>query len=313
MRVRTAATSRTIRTAVVLLCAAGAGGCPNARDMTAATGDVPGTPGMPAPAAPDAEAPPEDPPRMLFLVRSRLATIQLPLGTVSASEDLWSYLDEEPVTAVRSAALGRNGIRVGIGRAQDWPGIEEQLRRLTGQGVRQVALQTLPNDPQPIVLRTGQPAQTIFLSRDDGTLAGADYPPGDNVLTLSFGLDDRDLSRVLVNGLFQIRSSRRHPEIVKNGGTYQFRQEPRRFPLGPLAFQAPVDAGDFLVIGPNAAARRPTSAGRHFLLRCKEGMHYETLLILFPEARRIRLDARRDGRATPGAGPGASAGPAPSR
>ena len=52
-----------------------------------------------------------------FMIRMRMATVEVPVGTASGSEEIWSYLDEEPVSAFSQGALGRNGFRVGRGRA----------------------------------------------------------------------------------------------------------------------------------------------------------------------------------------------------
>ena len=42
-------------------------------------------------------------------------------------------------------------------------------------------------------------------------------------------------------------------------------------------------AKGFLVIGPGANARNPTSVGYHFLVKKRQGMEFETLLVLVPE------------------------------
>ena len=50
-----------------------------------------------------------------LMVRLNIASIEIPAGTASESEPLWSYLNEESVNLVRTPVLGFNGLRIGIG------------------------------------------------------------------------------------------------------------------------------------------------------------------------------------------------------
>ncbi len=221
--------------------------------------------------------------RFILLVRLRMATIEVPLGTVSGSEELWSYLDEEPIRALRSATLGRNGIRIGIGRSDTWDDLAKVLKKMTGREVKHSTLGALPGDPLAVVLKVNQPAQTIFVSYEDRTLSGADYPPGENLLTFSFSLDEDDPSRAIITGVPQVRSNKRKTRYVRSSGGFRILNRPTIHTFRQLAFQLSVPNRNFLVIGPNAESRRETSVGHRFLVRRKKGVEYETVLILIPE------------------------------
>ncbi len=221
--------------------------------------------------------------KFILLVRLRIATIEVPIGAASGSEEIWSYLDEEPIRVTRAATLGRNGLRVGTGRSDTWPDLAKILKKLTGRKVKQVTIYAMPGRPVPIVLKTRQPAQTIFISYDDRTLSGADYPPGENLLTVTFTIDEDDPSRAVITAVPQVRSTRRKTHILRGPSGYQIVQKPALHTLNPLTFQISVPNKDFLVIGPNAESRRATSVGRHFLLKKKKGVEFETMLILIPE------------------------------
>jgi hypothetical protein len=250
----------------------------------------------PSPQPPDANQP-RKPGQYVFVVRLRLVTIEVPAGTASRSEEIWSYLDEEPVQAIRSVNLGRNGLRVGRGRADTWPDLARIFKRMTGRSPKQTLLVAIPGDPLPIVLKERQAAQTIFTFYDDRTLSGADYPPGDNVLATVCTLDEDDVSRIMVTIVPQIRTTHRKTRFVLDGGEPKKVAAPMTYSFPQLAFQLTVPSKDFLVIGPGAHARRPTSVGNHFLVREKEGVEFESLLVLIPEA--FAAPMRRAARAAP--------------
>jgi hypothetical protein len=273
---------------LVMGLAAAPGGCGGLRGEPEGAGDPPhgpgGLPAMPGDANSNAaENGPGKPKRYQIVVTVKLTTIEVPVGTASGSEDVWSYLDEEPVKPVRSADLGRNGFRVGLGREGSWPDLVRVLKRMTGRSPKQSLVATMPGAPLPIVLKEKQEAQTIFAFHSDRTLSGRDYPPGDYLLAVVCTLDEDDLSKVLITAMPQVRSARSRktftmkkagPGIVVKSDVYDF---------APLAFQLLIPPKGFVVIGPGANSRNPISAGHHFLVRKKEGMEFETLLVLTPE------------------------------
>jgi len=219
---------------------------------------------------------------VVVLVSIRLVTIEVPSGIVSRSEDLWSYLDEEPIGAETLAVLGRNGLRMGIGRADTWPDVAKLLTRMTGQALQRSDVLIRPGAPLPITLKEDQPVQTIWVSRRDLTLRGRDFPPGDNLITVAFTIDLDDPSRMVVTGQPQLRTTQRYSTYRRGPGGFVHSWEPSVLALAQLTFRAPMRTKDFLVIGPGAESGRSTSTGRHFLVRKKKGMDFETVLVLVP-------------------------------
>jgi hypothetical protein len=212
-----------------------------------------------------------------------LATIEVPIGTASGSEEIWSYLDEEPVKATRSASLGRNGIRVGLGRGDSWPDLKRIFQRMTGRSLTQSRVASTPGNPLPIVLKEHLGVQTIFTFHDDRTLSGRDHPPGDNMLTVVCTLDADDPSRVLLTAVPQIRSSRKKTRFVLGGAGPSLQAAAEVHSFAHLTFQLMVPREGFVVIGPGMAARNPTSVGHHFLVKEREGVQFETVVVLTPE------------------------------
>jgi len=221
--------------------------------------------------------------RYVLIVRLRIASIEVPLGTASGTERLWSYLNEEAFSSARTAGLGRNGFRAGTAMGDAWEDLARVFKEMTGRKLREQNINTLPGRPTHMFLKEAEPLRTIFLSHADRTLSGEDFPPGDYLLGLSVTLNEDDPSRLLVTGWPVIRSTHRETRFVRRNGQPVMVTEPLYFPLAPLQFQAQMDSGDLLVIGPGAASRRPTSAGRRFLVKRKEGMDFETVLVIVPE------------------------------
>jgi len=219
----------------------------------------------------------------LLIVRLHMVSIEVPVGTVSDSEELWSYVDEEAVRQVRTPALGLNGLRIGLGRNDSWPDLAEVLKRMTGRRCEESTMIALPGNPVHIVLKSAQPAQTLFAFRKDLSLEGDDYPPGDNLLTIVCTLNRDDPSKLLLTGLPQIRTSRRKSRYVNRNGKIMLVSKPSVYSLTSLTFQAVVPSNDFLLIGPGGQSGRPSSIGHAFFVKDKEGVEFETVLILRPE------------------------------
>ncbi len=242
---------------------------------------------MPSAANPVAQAGkptgPIDPKQFKLVVTIRLATIEVPIGTASGSEEIWSYLDEEPISTARSVNLGRNGVRVGLGRDGAWPDLARVFKRMTGRVPTQSVMAAMPNDPLQIVLRQRQPEATIFTFRDDRTLRGRDYPVGDYLLTVACTLDEDDLSKVMFTAVPQVRSTAKSPKFVMSAIGPRLVNQPETYSFEDLTFLLMVPPKGFLIIGPGANARNASTVGHHFLTLKREGVEFETLLVLMPE------------------------------
>jgi len=254
-------------------------------------------PEMPGPPSPDGPVPSHVP-----LVRLRLINIQVPVGTASDSEELWSYLNEEPVNLSRSVSLGGNGLRIGLAPRRAWPDLAKILRRMTGRKTDESFLWALPGKPLSIVLKQGQPIQTMFTYYKDRTLSMADYPPGDNVLAVLCAINPDDRDQIVVTAQPQIRATRRVPAYTKKGGAVTFTMNTVYFPFRPMTVHLRIRSGDLIVIGPAPAALWADSVGHHFLITDKKGMPFETVLILIPKVEQARVRAAPPGQTVPPGG-----------
>ncbi len=215
--------------------------------------------------------------------RIRIAFVELPAGMASNSEDIWSYLDEEPIQAARSASFGRNGFRIGRGSAESLPQLMQALRRLTGREVSYKTIVALPGSPTAITVRQGQPGATLFLVNPDRTISGADYPPGDSLLRLEGSINPENMSAVLLTGLPQIRSAVAGMRVVQAADGPKLEAQKELFSFEQLRFQLFVPNEGFLVIGPGVMAHQPTSLGHYFFIAEREGIAFEMVLIVIPE------------------------------
>jgi len=218
-----------------------------------------------------------------LLIRLRLITVQLPIGSVSESEDIWSFLNEEPTGARIGAALTLNGLRVGVGVKSAWPDIAKILRGLTGRSLVRSHMLTGPGTTVPFVLKGKQPVQTIFTFRPDRTLVGDDYPPGDNIIAITPTINFDDPTAVVLTGVPLVRSTHRQAKYVYANGAYHLESAPEYRRLPDMEFRVRVPSGGFLLIGPGHDIRRRTSPGHHFLARSARGAATETILVVAPE------------------------------
>jgi hypothetical protein len=226
----------------------------------------------------------KDPRDFLLLARLQLTTVQLPLGSVSDSAELWSYVNEEPVAARIGSAIARNGIRVGLGRAHDWKDVERLLRRLAGHALGRGLVMPAPGVPMPWLLKGNQDWQTFFIYRPDRTLVGYDYEPGDNVLMLGAALDYDDLASVILMGAPVVRSASHRQQYTTEMDRYVLKTEPVHYVLPDMDFRFTVPAGGFVLIGPGPDVRRANSPGYRFLEQDRSGLKYEPILVVWPEA-----------------------------
>jgi hypothetical protein len=227
---------------------------------------------------------PEKVDEYVIFVRLHFITVQLPMGSVSQSEQMWSYVNEEALGERAAIALGANGIRVGVGKEATWPEVHKALRALTGQPLARSDLLTQADAPVSYVLKPRQAEQTMFVFNPDRTLEGRDFPPGDDVLGLVPTIDYDDPSFVLFSAVPLVRTTQQKMEFVEDpAGGFAFRAKSTTYRIGQLDFRMKVPVGGFILIGPSREVTRRSSLGHHFLVRDKDGVECETVVVISPE------------------------------
>jgi hypothetical protein len=231
-----------------------------------------------------AEAQPGATTRVALAVRLSLSAVELPVGTISRSERIWSYLDEESIDLVHTGATARNGIRIGKGQAGTWGDLVRLIEQMTGRAVTASSMLSPPGRTVPVAAGSSARPQTMFVFRPDGTLHGSDFPPGDDIISIYCSLDEGDPSVVHVIGTPQVRTGKQGVRFVPSGGGVAMVGRPDYYPITDLTFSTTVPSGDFLVIAPGEWSSRQTSVGHHFLVRRRDGVEFELLLIIRVEA-----------------------------
>ena len=218
-----------------------------------------------------------------LVIQVRLGIVELPAGTVSNSEDIWSYTDEEAIVANRSAGLGRNGLRAGIATAGAWPDVERILKDMAGRQISYRLIAALPGEPVQVVLKQCDEEQHIFTFHADRTLSGSVYPPGDDLLTLSCSINQDDPTVVHMAAVPQIRASASHAGVVTNPTGPALAPVKGLHSFEDLRLGASVPVKGMLVVGPGERSADSYSLGHHFLTTVREGVRYETVLVMIPE------------------------------
>jgi len=278
---------------LLMLMVAAASGCWPSGSSPAAVEPIPVSE-LPASARKNGAKTP-DPKRYVLLVRIRLVTIEVPMGTVSGSETVWNYLDEESIGRKKLVTLSRNGLRIGVGRRDNWADLAKILERMTGRPLGKTVMMVPPREPVSCVVKKRQGVQTIFVFHDDRTCSGADYPPGENLLTVMCTFNPEEPKELIITGLPQIRTTQHRARIIRARNSLTIVERPTLFNFDSLAFQVRLTGGDFLVIGPGTQAGRPSSLAHHFLIKRRKGVQFETVLVLIPEVVAVPVQERAAG------------------
>jgi len=223
---------------------------------------------------------------LFMVVRAVIHSIEAPLGTISDSEQLWSLLDERRVRVLGSGSLGLNGIRVGVGQPETWPDVVEALRQTTGRASEQQTTYSIPGQPGLLLCGKGQEAVSVFLFHNDRTLTGYSCPAGDYGFVLAFSTPEDDPRRLLMTAVPRTESIERRQRIVQGPGGLLLRDVPVARNFDALTFQVNLARDQFIVIGPNREAMRPTSLGRCLFVHRKDGLMFERIFIVRPEVLR---------------------------
>lgn len=231
------------------------------------------------------------------VVRLEIDTIELPAGTAGKMEKLWTYLDEEPVS-LHSTVLGMNGFRVGVGRDCDWAEVEALLARQGGLSFERKIVETRLGYPAHLEMKTKEPIQNIFIFSDAQTLRGENFPPGDNLLTMSTFIDEETEKDIIIAAVPQIRSTTQHFGIETDNDDPRIVYKSRFYPLDEMAFRVKIPLNDFIVIGPGSQSGRPNSVAKHFLTLNRQGMDYDRIFVIRPKILNVAVKKPADRSAT---------------
>lgn len=228
---------------------------------------------------------PDTAPRRPVVLQSidfRILRIRAPAGTFSESGKIWNAVDEEVVPAQLQQLLRRNGFRVGLGSAENWP---QMKAILDAEKVEVVDRRKAVYNSLPLIVDLERPPkdQTLFLFRQDGTMAGATFPKSTNVLRVEYGISTAEANTVIVDVMPEIRLMRvdTSPAFELNWPEPPPIDPPSR-PLRELSVRLTIRPEQFLAVGPSAAARKGYLPGSLLLCDEVDGVRFEALYIITP-------------------------------
>jgi hypothetical protein len=206
--------------------------------------------------------------------------LTVPYGAVSRSDEFWKRVEEPGTDVGTYDLLLKNGVRVGIGDNKDWPFFKSLIDNyhstaMTGSS----SLSAIGQLELP--LKTKIDSQDIFWFDTQDILCGRTFERCDNLLTITFEPHPHSPDHVIVKVCPLVRGLRKQLQFtVLNGEREVELKEPEQ--LLDLHVEADIPPAHFLILGPTAQAKWPTSLGQAFFVKPGPAERMETTLILDP-------------------------------
>jgi len=214
--------------------------------------------------------------------------ILMPQEQDAGTEKVWNFLREDVLDAETQLRLRQNGLRVGVGHAQDWEPIKAAMDAIDDHRVTFATPIRVPvGQLLALELDVEPREQTLFYVGRDGILSGSTWPDSRNVLHVTYAPDPRDMDRIVLLVVPEVQQWRKGWEWVRTeAGLWQVPRRSRQ-PFDAAGFDVTLSPGEFLLIAPSANARIYGLLGGAFLTRECDGRQYNSYVFLRPEARHV--------------------------
>jgi hypothetical protein len=212
--------------------------------------------------------------------------LTLPLGAVSRSEEFWKRVDEQGVDIGTYDLLQKNGFRVGVAPASEWPyfrGILDQYPAVT----KKTTVTAGESGALELMMKTGVPSQYLFYLTDDNTLMGRSYDRCENLLSVTFQSAPRKPGQVRVTMCPLVRCTRGEFQITVNNTEreYEYVHPERLYDLN-LCCDVPLQG--FLVVAPSTMAKWDATLGNAFLVDGGAAERFEHVLLMVPRPTQVQ-------------------------
>jgi len=196
---------------------------------------------------------------------------------------VWSHLDEDFLDSARLLQVRRNGIRVGVGRVEQWGAIKSALDSVPEQQARALDPLRLPLEyPLALELDDEPREQDLFVVDSDGVLSGGTWRASRNVLCVSCGLDPYERQRAQLSVVPEVRQRQPGWEWIRTeAGLWQLpKHGGQAFPAA--GFTVGLEPGQFVLIAPSENADTAGLIGSAFLAKTTEGKRWDSYVFLRP-------------------------------
>ena len=247
---------------------------------------------------------PEDPPLILKpQVNLSIVRVAVPAGSVSRGDAFWRRVDEQGgIDVATYEVLYKNGMRVGqapLGELENFTRLLESLSGRTPEpavfaaaGTRGIELSMCKNVQDAVLYD--------FDARDVMTIKS--YEDCDLFLNLEFGAAPRKPNEMRISFVPAVRTLRRRIVPIGEAEVREFEVKAAEKYFN-LNVKADVPLDKFLILAPSPESRSVMSLGHAFLTRDGGTERVEEVLLLIPQALRVRPEAPVEAKApTPPSG-----------
>mgnify|MGYP007051594138 CR=1 FL=1 len=229
------------------------------------------------------------PPPVRIDVYLHVLLIQVAQASRSEVAPLWDGLREDVLSSELAWRLHRNGVRVGVGRIDRWDEVKAVFDRIADRRVHELPpLLSLPSVPVALELDRLPRDQTIFYVGSDEIVSGNIWPGSQKVLRLTYTLDSRQIERVHLAVVPEIRQSLPATLWYDRQTGWSAGPQRRGEAFGAVAFVISLEPGEFVVLAPGSKADVPGMLGGAFLTEETPGRRYDSYVFVRPEVRHVR-------------------------
>lgn len=211
---------------------------------------------------------------------------RVPAGRISTTEQLWDHLDESIVAPRQSVLLGRNGIRVGVGRVASWPAVRAILV-LHEPEVSASTPVVAGDEPWSLELADIADDTPLFYFDSEDRLTGARHAAGKLCLRMEHLLDLDNLAMLTLRAVPEIRRDDLPARTRLRLAAERAGNPPELFLA--LTFTMAVPSEHFVIIGPGPASRMPHLVGSRLFKSAKNGEDFENVYCIVPKILRRQV------------------------
>ena len=212
--------------------------------------------------------------------------LTVPFGAVSRSREFWKRVDETSVDIATYDLLQKNGFRVGVAPAAEWPyfrAIVEQHPVVT----KHFTVTSGGTGSVELEMKKSVDFQNLFYLTDDNTLIGRTYERCQDLVSLGFQPAPRHPGHVRMTMCPLVRSTVRKLQVSVTNDEREYEYvKPER--LYDLNLTADIPAGGFLVVAPSTLAKWSSNLGETFLVDGAATEKVEHVLLMVPRNTRVQ-------------------------